>query len=190
MMCAVGRLLAVGLVLLSATASADWISRSDKITMEVLRLQGGFQPEEISSYGLTEFDTAIVSLKKDAREAEIASYRGQIDKLGEQLASEGNTRVGQDISILIEALQDQIQSSELNHALMIPYYNLHEQVFYSILRLIDERNDSSRYAAALERLRKYNGRAEGFRPITEQAKQRSTERFAVEGLTGPSRRTS
>ena len=46
---------------------------------------------------------------------------------------------------------------------------MQEALFYSFMLLLDERNDPARYPAALERLRKYNGRAEGYEPLTEQS---------------------
>ena len=49
----------------------------------------------------------------------------------------------------------------------------------------DPRVSKDRHPAALERLRKYSGRAPGREPITELARARMEERFAVPGLTGP-----
>jgi uncharacterized protein (DUF885 family) len=51
--------------------------------------------------------------------------------------------------------------------------------------LLDARNSPERQARAIERLKKYAGASKGHEPIVELAKQRTAERFGVEGLTGP-----
>lgn len=180
------RTLAVsGLLLFSTIAQADWIERSNTITMEVLEAQGEFQPENMSSHGLNQFDSEIGSLEAGARDAFIASNRQQVSRLQKLLKKERDAKVRQDLQILITALENQIISEELEHSLMLPYHNLPEALFYSFMLLLDERNDPARYPAALERLRKYNGRAEGYEPLTEQAMARSEERFGEKDLVGP-----
>ena len=180
------RILAVsGLFVFSAFVQADWIERSNTITMEVLNAQGEFDPESMSSYGLDQFDSAISSFDSDVREAVLAENQQQIARLQGLLKNEKDARVQQDLQILIAALQNEIASKELNYSLMLPYYNLPEFLFYSFRLLLDERNDPARFPAALERLRKYNGQAKGYKPVAELARARTEERFDVDGLVGP-----
>ena len=70
---------------------------------------------------------------------------------------------------------------------MLPYFNMHRTMYGSFHALLDPRNEKERYANALVRLRKYNGSEDGFTPMTELAKARSSERFEVAGLLGPYR---
>ncbi len=67
---------------------------------------------------------------------------------------------------------------------MLPYFDVPNLLFSSFQRLLDPRVDKARYPAALERLRKYTGRESGYEPITQLARDRSTERF---GQAGPHR---
>ncbi|KAA1189548.1 DUF885 domain-containing protein [Pseudohalioglobus sediminis] len=180
-----GTLLAAGLLLLSAAAHADWIERSNAITMEVLRFNAGFEPENISDLGLSEFDAQVSDLGENLHQRRIDGLKEQIRRLEALQSGEKDARVSQDISILITALQDNITSEQLNHELMLPYYNLHEGLFRNFNALLDPRNDASRYPAALERLRRYTGREQGYTPLTEQARARTQERFGVKGLLGP-----
>lgn len=179
------RLLAMGLLLFTAAARADWIEQSDAITMEVLKAQAVFSPEGIAGTGLSGYDAEITDLSAGVYQRQIAATRKQLDKLEKLLAREKDARVRQDITILITALQDQIKSAELEHSLMLPYYNLHEELYMSFHSVLDARNDPGRFPAALERLRKYNGEAQGYEPFTKLAMARTSERFDTKGLVGP-----
>jgi uncharacterized protein (DUF885 family) len=94
-------------------------------------------------------------------------------------------KVMQDLEILEQALEDGIRSRELEHRHLLPYYNLSQTLFFGFRALLDPRTDTERYPAALIRLQKYTGRAEGHTPITELAQQRSKEQFANQRLLGP-----
>ena len=168
-------------------AHADWVQRSDEITLQVMRAQGAYAPEAMSSSGLAEFDADISSPTEQDRQAEIAVNRQQIARLQKLLASEPEVKVRQDLEILIAALQREITTSELRHARLIPFDNLHQALFGSIKALLDPRVAAERKPAALQRLRKYNGRADGYRPITELAIAASAARFDINGLLGPYR---
>lgn len=182
--------LAIGLLLLLVTAAAraDWVERSDENALMVLRSQAGFEPEYIAATGLSEFDADIVDLRTGVVARRDASDQQLIAELEKRLQHEQDTRVRQDLEILIKSLQDGIISRDLEERYLLPYYNVHGLLFYSFNSLLDPRNDKERYASALQRLRKYNGSEEGYSPITDLARARSTERFGVAGLLGPYRR--
>ncbi len=174
------------LCLLYATASAqDWVIESDKHTTVVLKAQSQFQPEAASSLGLTEFDESIMDLGPDLFARTTAVDRKLVEQTQLWLQSTEHPKVIQDLNILQQALEDGIQSATLTHKYMLPYYNLSQTMFFGFRALLDPRADASRYPAALTRLAKYTGKAEGFTPITELAKQRTAERFAEPGLLGP-----
>ncbi len=175
------------LITFQVQARADWVERSDAITLEVMRAQGAFSPEYMSSQGLEEFDADIFEPGETYRKGAIAVNEAQIARLEKLLKGESDARVRQDLGILIAALQQEITTSELAHAHLIPFADLHAALFDSIDSLLDPRVAAQRKLAALERLRKYNGSAAGSTPVTELAMDASTARFGVPGLLGPYR---
>jgi len=177
---------AILLCLLFATASAqDWVTESDEHTTVVLKAQSQFQPEGASSLGMTEFDESIMDLGPNLFARTTAVDRKLVEQTKLWLQSTEHPKVIQDLNILQQALEDGIQSATLTNQYMLPYYNMSQTMFYAFRALLDPRADASRYPAALIRLAKYTGKAEGFTPITELAKQRTEERFAEPGLLGP-----
>lgn len=174
------------LSLVFATAYAqDWVDESNEYTSVILKAQSQFQPEGASSLGLTEFDDEIMDLGPDLFSRTVDVDRALVKQTREWLRTTENPKVVQDLSILQQALEDGIQSATLNQQYMLPYYNMSQTMFFAFRALLDPRADVSRYPAALTRLAKYTGKTKGFTPITELAKQRTAERFAVPGLLGP-----
>ncbi|GJM10638.1 MAG: hypothetical protein DHS20C11_29140 [Lysobacteraceae bacterium] len=174
-------------VLAFATTSGatDWVEKSDEYTTVILKAQSEFQPEGASGLGLTEFDDQISDLGPNLFERTTAVDRELIALTEQWLQTAENPKVIQDLNILQQALQDGIESAALNNEYMLPYYNLPQTLFFGFRALLDPRTDPARYPAALQRLAKYTGRAEGYEPITELAKARTSERFDQPGLLGP-----
>ena len=174
------------LSLVFTTASAQqWVDESNEHTNVVLKSQSQFQPEGATSLGLTEFDDSVMDLGPDLYARTIAVDKELVQMTDEWLRTSENPKVIQDLNILHQALEDGIHSATLEHKYMLPYYNLSQTMFYGFRALLDPRTEPGRYPAALTRLAKYTGRAKGYTPITELAKQRTSERFAVPGLLGP-----
>ena len=163
----------------------DWVEESDKHTQAVIKAQSRFDPESASSLGLDEFDAMIMDIGPRLFERSTAVDRELVELTRQRLRTAEHPKVIQDLQILRQALEDGIRSAELNHQYMLPYYNLSQSLFFGFRSLLDPRTDQERYPAALSRLKKYTGSADGFEPITELAKQRSTERFSQTGLLGP-----
>jgi len=175
----------LGMACLGLPAQADWIEASDKHAMKVMAAIGKLQPETIGNYGLSEFDTQILDLGHGSFERRQQMRRDNIKALEAALEKETDGRVRQDLQIMLADQREDIKSAELNRELMLPYYNAHEILYGSFNSLLDPRNDKSRYPAALERLAKYTGQADGYIPLSANARARSEERFDVEGLIGP-----
>jgi uncharacterized protein (DUF885 family) len=171
--------------LCAGAASADWIRESNENALKVLRAQAEFVPESVAGKGLNAYDGEIIDLRASHNERETASNVKLIAELELQLASEEDSRVREDLQIMVQYLADKIESREIAHEYLIPYHNLHAFLFSSFNVLLDPRNDRARYASALERLRKYTGAAEGYTPLTELAVQRMSARFQAKGLLGP-----
>jgi uncharacterized protein (DUF885 family) len=176
---------AATLVALATTARADWIADSDRNALEVLSARSEFIPGWGSYYGLARFDGEVSDLRAGVDER----YRARMVELLAQMrareAAATDPRVRQDLAILVQDIEDDIESQAINRAHMLPYYNLHLTIFRGFGTLLAAGTDKDRYPAALERLRKLVGRGEGLRPLTELAIERTRERFDVKGLVGP-----
>lgn len=180
------RLFAAAVALLFIShANADWIEVSDKNAMYVLESQAQFQPEGVARAGLSDFDGDIFDLNAGYIERQDANDRELLAEMKRRLSTEQHPKVRQDLEILIQSLEDGIESRRIHQQYMLPYYNIHRAMFGSFNGLLDPRNEKERYAKAIERLRKYNGSEDGYTPVTELAKARSSERFETPGLLGP-----
>ncbi|TGD71711.1 DUF885 domain-containing protein [Mangrovimicrobium sediminis] len=179
--------MALGLCLVAPTTFANWIEKSDAITLDVLRAQAQFEPEDVGGNGLTGFDDQVLDLGPQAFAEYNAVLRAQVARLQGLLDKEKDKHLREDIQILIEALDEKVARRELKHATLIPFINVHEFIYQSVRSLLDPRNDKSRYPAALERLARYAGSAEGYEPLVKLAQARTSERFDVPGLVGPYR---
>ena len=163
----------------------DWVEKSNEHARIVLDVLAEFSPEGAGSFGVDGLDEEISDLGPGVYERGLHASRDVLASLRKRLEAENDSKVRQDISILIKSVEDNIRSAELNRANMLPYYNISQTVFYGVRGLIDAQIPRERYPAAVKRIEKYAGLAEGFEPITEQAKARTVERFEIAGLVGP-----
>ncbi len=168
-----------------ANASEDWIAQSNLQSQKLLELMGRYSPESASALGLERFDAEIVDLGPERYLRVQADRRQLLDELKRQRGQAKHPRLRQDIDILIDSLDQAIAGDDLYRRYELPYYNVARMLFDSFNSLLDERVAPRRYPAALVRLKKYSGSEYGYRPITELARQRSEERFGVDGLAGP-----
>lgn len=175
-------LLATGPV---SAAEPDWVARSNANAQPLLEVLAKYGPESAAALGVEGYDAEIFDLKpgNDERfEADVAAAAATLES---RLSGEQDPRVRQDLQILIGTAREQQATSALNRRLMLTYFDLPEALFRGFRSLLDPRVAEDRHAAALVRLRKYTGSEPGYEPITELARARMAERFAVPGLTGP-----
>jgi hypothetical protein len=151
----------------------DWVKESNANTMIVMEAQAKFSPESFASLGIEKYDKNIFDLEAGVYERSQANTQQLIVLMQERLKTTEDPKVLQDLHILIKSLQDQYITAELEHRFMLPYYNPSQNLFFGFRSLLDPRVDPARYPAALERLRKYTGKAEGYTPITELAMART-----------------
>ncbi len=168
-------------------AEPEWIAASDKNAMYVLEQQAPFTPENMSSSGLSQFDTEVLDLRRNVFERSRDNDQATFEELQRRLKKERHPKVRQDLEILSEAVQREIVTADIERANLLPYFNMHEFMFQSFNALLDPRADAARYPAALARLARYVGAEKGFTPLTDLAKERTAERFNVKGLIGPYR---
>ncbi len=175
--------------LASAQNAADgepaWLQRSNAIAYHVMEMSARFMPEFAAQRGIDGFDEDIFDLKPDLYERQLAVNEEKLAYLEEQLAQEQDPRVIQDIEIMLKSTRDRMESNRVYHERVMPYSNLNALLFYGFNGLLDKQVPPERQQAALVRLRKYTGQAEGYQPIVELAKDRLSERMAVADLIQP-----
>ena len=181
-------LMAVLVLTLSVPATAvEWVEKSNEHAQVVLDALAKLSPEGAGRLGVDGLDEEISDLGPGIHERSQQMSRDLLVELRGRLKNETNSKVRQDLGILIQAIEDSIRSADLNYAQMLPYYNINQTVFFGVRGIIDPQNSRDRYPAAISRIEKYAGIADGYEPFTEQAKARTRERFAVDGLVGPYR---
>ena len=175
------------LVTLPAVAQDDWVEMSNAHSQVVLEALAKFNPESAGSIGVDGLDEEILDLREGLYERDIADSEQVLGELRIRLAEEAHPAVRQDLGILIKVVEDSIHTTKLNREYMLPYRNISQTIFGGVRSLIDPQIPAARYPAAIVRLNRYAGLEDGYEPITELAKDRTRERFAVEGLNGPYR---
>jgi len=179
--------LALACVCGSAQATTPaWVAESNRNAEVLLKAIAEFSPEDAGQIGVEGYDEQIVDLKPKVYERSQAAMQKTIAELRAIRAKTKDTAVLQDLDILIESAQNSVESSKLQHELMLPYHAVASLTFSGIKALLDPRVPKERQAAALQRLRRYAG-FDGGTPLVELAKARSQERFGVKGLIGPYR---
>lgn len=168
-------------------ATAEWVKSSDNYARRVLQSMAKFSPEGAGGLGVEGLDEEILDLREHVHERRLKESAELLGGLRSALGEERHPFVRQDLKILIQAVQDGVRSAELDRENMLPYFNMSQQVFQGIRALIDDQVPRERYPAAIVRIKRYAGIADGYTPITELAKARTKERFDVAGLQGPYR---
>lgn len=163
-----------------------WIERSNQNAQLLLQIDAQFQPESAARQGVTGLDDRIVDLAPGHAQRRRDATRKVLTELEGRLAAEKDPMVAQDLEILIEEAKRQIQGSELNEKLTVPYYELPRLVFGSMRTLLDPQIAAERRPAALVRLRKYLG-LEGNQPSIVQLAQAETREGLKKGLLVPAR---
>lgn len=179
-------------VAISCAASAvaeesGWVEKSNEHARLVLDVLAKFSPEGAGSLGVDGLDERIMDLRRGVEERSNAESELVLAELRHRLEKETDAKVRQDIGILSKAVEDGIRTSKLNYELLLPYHNISQTVFYGVRGLIDPQISRDRYPAAVVRIEKYAGLVDGYRPLTELAKDRTQERFETAGLMGPFR---
>lgn len=183
----VAALVVLGLAAPTIAADGDWVAKSNENAKIVLELAAEFNPEGAASFGVDGVDENIIDFRPKLYERNIAASKAALAELQKRQAAETDRRVHQDLGILIKAVEDGLRSARLNREHMLPYYNLSQTVFQGVRGLVDPQVPRERYPAAIVRMKKYAGLIEAEKPLTELARDRTEERFGVDGLVGPYR---
>lgn len=170
-----------------AADEADWVQRSNRIAYEVLKSQARFAPEFSSQTGVSGIDEEIFDLGGNLAQRQIAASQASIDMLDGLLAKEKDPRVKQDLQIMIQSQKDNIEATQVNFDRVIPYGNINGLIFAGFRGQLDKQVPMEQRKAALVRLKKYTGEAEGYEPLVNLARERLTERSKISGLIEPYR---
>lgn len=183
------RVLALCATLLLATgagaAEADWIEQSNRNAEVLLEVTARYGPEFAASVGVEGHDTEVFDLKPRTAQRFEADMETAAQRLEAKRAETDDTRVRQDLDILINAARDERRTSELNRRYLLPFFDVARSVFSGFQNLLDSRVAKERYPAALIRLRRYAGTERGYEPITTLARARYEEMADDPALLGP-----
>jgi uncharacterized protein (DUF885 family) len=172
----------------SVAAESAWITRSNANAGLLLQNMAKYDPESASSLGVEGYDVAISDLSHDLYAESTAATRRVMAELQKRLASETDTRVRQDLEILIGSAKDSLSSSALDRKYFFPFVNATGLVYGVVQQTIDPRIPAARQQTLVTRLEKYAGLAPGYKPVTDLARQRTLERIKADGhLLGPYR---
>jgi uncharacterized protein (DUF885 family) len=165
-----------------------WVARSNDNAKLLLQIMAKYSPEDASQLGVDGYDEAISDFTRDQYEPQSADLRLAIVEYQNRLAHESDTKVKQDLEILITAAQNKLSSDALNRKYFFPFINVTGLVFGVVRQTIDPRIPIARQQTLATRLEKYAGTARGYQPVTELAKQRTLERIKADRqLMGPYR---
>ncbi|MCP4505336.1 MAG: DUF885 domain-containing protein, partial [Fuerstiella sp.] len=101
-------------------AEPEWIAASDKNAMYVLEQQAPFTPENMSSSGLSQFDTEVLDLRRNVFERSRDNDQATFEELQRRLKKERHPKVRQDLEILSEAVQRDIVTADIERANLLP----------------------------------------------------------------------
>lgn len=162
-----------------------WIARSNQLAEPVLQEDGRFVPEAASARGKDEFDAAVIDLAPGIYERRLAALGAQRDALIAQRAAESDSKVRQDLDILIASRELAIAERQVEHRYILRPVDAAGLVYWGLSTLLDPRNKPERQARALVRLKRYAGLEAGYAPVATLARERAAEELARSELIGP-----
>ena len=171
----------------SSAADQDWVKRSNEIAYKILESGAKYAPEFSAQSGVEGFDEEIFDLRDNLTERQLATAEANLKMLNKHLAEETDQRVKQDIEIMIQSVKDNIEATKINDARVLPYGNVIGLIFAGFSGQLDKQVPVEKQKAALVRLKKYTGEADGYEPLVELAKLRLTERMDEPDLIKPYR---
>jgi hypothetical protein len=165
----------------------EWIQRSNANAQTLMGVFAKLAPEQAGRMGVPGLDTDISDLKPGFEERAEEMGKAAYAQLQQKLAAEKDPLVREDLEILIQRAEEQREGHELEHKLMLPYFNVSGTVFQGLRALLDDQVPAERRAAALVRLRKYAGLEPGYTPFAQLAEARTRDRLPEKALVGPAK---
>ena len=169
----------------AVAAESDWVARSNANAQPLLKVLGDFGPEFAARLGVKGYDDRVTQFPLDANERFREAIGAAQHGLEEKLATEQDPLVKQDLTIMIDAAKQQIESSKLNEKYVLPYSNVGQTIFFGEFNLLQDQVDAKRRPSALTRLKRYTGLEKGYTPVTTQAKAQFEAVMGNKALLGP-----
>lgn len=166
----------------------DWVARSNENAQVLLEVFARFNPEGAARMGIDGLDEEIMDLEMGIYPRSRRAMVGAVEELQKRLEKESHPAIRQDLELTIAATKRHILGNDLSHNYEIPYFNIVEAVFQGLRALLDDQVDTACHPAALVRLRRYAGMEDGYKPITELARNRTLEKLRFPALIGPPKR--
>ncbi|MBS2039821.1 DUF885 domain-containing protein [bacterium] len=165
----------------------EWISRSDKVTQQLLDI--GFRrfPEDGTSQGLSQYDELVAVPTYQNDQAYFKELRDFKASVQESLTNEPDRRVAQDLKILADSAQQVLDDQDFYEKNCVPFNNPTGAIYSGLTSLLDDQNPPQRWQSAAARLKKYAGIEPGYRPIAEVFRERMEMQMAKPGMIYPSR---
>lgn len=164
-----------------------WVERSNEIAQPLLKTQAEFAPEYASFLGLPGYDDRVADFAPGSAERYRAAMRGAKGSLQADLKTQEDPNVRQDIEIMLGAVDQQIEGSELNERFLLPFADVGQLVFQGEQALLQDQVDPARRAKALDRLKRYVGLAPGSTSVARLARERYEEKLKNPALLKPTK---
>ena len=180
--------LGLGALLAASAVQAEdqgWVKESNQDAMILLKVRARYAPEFAGRTGVDGLDDKIFDLNKGVYERSTRDTREAMAQLKKLQKTATDPNVKQDLEILLDSAQRTLVSGELDKKYMLDFIDAAQIEFSGIRFLLDKQVPPERQKAALTRLKLYAGDAKGVTPFAVLAEQRTAERLAVKGLTGP-----
>ena len=165
--------------------SQSWIEKSNVYSDELLQLMGKYQPEGAAQVGVEGVEDQVFDLKPKSTERYKKDSLKIAADIRKKMAGETDPSLLQDMAIMIDALEDQVRSLELQDSAEIRYFNIPQTIFGGFQALLGPGSDKSRHGKAVLRLKRYAGMDKGYEPIVNLAEARTLESMKNKKLVGP-----
>jgi len=176
---------------LAATATSapekPWVEQSNTYTNMLLDVQLAHSPELGSQEGLAKYDERISDPSIADQLVERKELEAVLSTLRPVQAREKDENVREDLEIIQKAFNLQFRQDDFDLAHKVPFMNASEEVFQGLRILLDDQVAANRRPAAIARLRKYAGLEPGYKPYTDELKQRDLAQMAKPGVIYPSK---
>ena len=128
----------------SLAEEPSWVEKSNEHAQVVLDVLAKLSPEGAGSLGVDGLDEEISDLGPGIQKRSQQMSREVVAELKRRLGVETDSKVRQDLGILIKVIEDSIRSSDLNYEQMLPYYNVNQTVYYGVRGILDPQNARDR----------------------------------------------
>jgi len=164
-----------------------WVRQSNADAMVLMKTLAQFNPEFASRFGLPGYDSKVIDLKPNVDQRTIEAMTQARATLQQDLATEKDPNVRQDLEIMIKAADRQIERIKLDDQYLLDYNDIGETIFQGEFGLLQDDVPADRRAHALDRLKCYVGMAPGCTPVTKEAEALFNAKLDNPKLIGPYR---